>query len=259
MDLKIAGKNALVLGSTRGIGNACAKMLAEEGCRVTVCGRSAEHVEKARLDLSGGGHGGVVVDLADRNSVQTLVSAIERGDQPVDILVNNTGGPPLQKITETTVEDWETNVHAMLYPVFQVTSAALPGMVKQRWGRIITIVSSGVVQPIAGLGISNALRSSIVGWSKTLSEEVAPLGITVNCVIPGRIRTQRVQQVDELRATNLGISVEEMRQQSFEGIPMGRYGEPEEIANVVGFLASSRSSYTTGSLIRVDGGSIRSL
>ncbi|SDN41310.1 SDR family oxidoreductase [Ensifer sp. YR511] len=259
MDLKIAGKNALVLGSTRGIGNACAKVLAEEGCRLTVCGRSADTVEKARRDLSGSGHDGIVVDLSDRTSVKALVMAIESGDLLVDILVNNTGGPPLQKIVETSLEDWETNVRSMLYPIFEITSAALRGMTERRWGRIITIVSSGVIQPIVGLGISNALRSSIVGWSKTLSEEVAPSGITVNCVIPGRIRTQRVQQVDEVRAEALGVSLEEMCQHSVAAIPMGRYGEPEEIASAVGFLASGLSSYMTGSMIRVDGGSIRSL
>lgn len=259
MDLKIAGKHALVLGATRGIGFSSAKLLAEEGCYVTLCGRSADGVAQACEKMPGAGHSGFVIDLSDKPSVDRLISSIEKGEIKVDILVNNSGGPPLKRVCETTVEEWEYNARAMVYPIFEITRAVVTKMTEGGWGRIITIVSSGVLQPIAGLGISNALRSSIVGWSKTLSNEVAPSGITVNCVVPGRIRTERVQQVDEARARSLGVDVDNVRRQSFESIPMGRYGEPHEIASAICFLASQASSYITGSLIRVDGGAIRSV
>jgi 3-oxoacyl-[acyl-carrier protein] reductase len=197
--------------------------------------------------------------LADLAVIDTNVGLIERTLGPVDILVNVTGGPPPTPASGQDPTLWEQSFRAMVVSVIAITDRVLPGMRERGWGRVITSTSSGVVAPIVNLGISNALRLSLVGWSKSLAREVAPDGITANSVVPGRIATGRIRHLDEQRAAREGKTVQEVSQASTSSIPMGRYGEPHEYAAAVAFLASAQASYITGSVVRVDGGLIASV
>jgi 3-oxoacyl-[acyl-carrier protein] reductase len=198
-------------------------------------------------------------DLADLSPIDDHVASIERQFGPVEVLINNTGGPPPTPASGQTPELWGEHFQAMVLSVIALTDRVLPGMRQRKWGRIVTSTSSGVVAPIPNLGISNALRLSLVGWSKTLAREVARDGITANIILPGRIATDRIRFLDKAKAEREGRSVEEVAAESTGSIPVGRYGEPKEYADVVAFLASARASYVTGSVIRVDGGLIASV
>lgn len=261
MDLGLKGKTALVLAGGGGIGRAIAQALAREGARVAVAGLHAESVRAsvAAIAERGGQALGLVWDLADLAAIDGNVTRIERELAPVDILINNTGGPPPTTAAGQDPALWTTHFQAMVLSVIAATDRVLPGMRQRRWGRILTSTSSGIVAPIPNLGLSNTLRSSLAGWSKTLAREVAHDGVTVNVVIPGRIATGRVRFIDESRARREGRSVEQVMAESQAGIPAGRYGTPEEYADVVTFLASERASYVTGSIIRADGGAIPSI
>jgi len=177
----------------------------------------------------------------------------------VDILINNTGGPPPTSAAGQDPALWAKQFQAMVLSVIAITDRVLPGMKSRGWGRIITSTSSGVIAPIPNLAISNALRLTLVGWSKTLAREVGKEGITVNIIVPGRIATSRVATLDNARAKREGRTVEEVAAESAATIPVGRYGKPEEYADVVAFLASERAAYLTGSVVRVDGGMITSI
>jgi 3-oxoacyl-[acyl-carrier protein] reductase len=256
MDLGLNGKTALVLGGNGGLGKAIALALGREGAHVAVAGRTKVTVEEAVQSIeSAGSQGlGLTWDISDLSLIDSKVSAIESRFGPVDILVNNTGGPPPTPAAGQDPGLWRKNFESMVLSVIAITDRVLPAMRARKWGRIITSASSGVVSPIPNLALSNALRLSLVGWSKTLAREVAPDGITANIVLPGRIATNRVRSLDEGKAKREGRAVDEVVHESLSSIPVGRYGDPEEYGNVVAFLASIRSSYVTGSVIRVDGG-----
>jgi 3-oxoacyl-[acyl-carrier protein] reductase len=252
MDLGISGKKALVLGASRGLGRASAEALAAEG--VTVWGAARSFTETATSN----GITTIHVDLGDCASVAALKQRL-LDEGGVDILVNNTGGPKPGSAQSQSSDDWRAAFETLALPVFELTAAALPFMMERRWGRIVTIGSSGIVQPIANLALSNAVRGAIAGWSKTLASEVAAHGVTVNMVLPGRIDTDRVKQLDGIRSQNTGQSLDQVQEASRRDIPAGRYGRPKEFGNTVAFLASDAASYITGSMISVDGGMIRGL
>lgn len=261
MDLGLNGKLALVHGAGGGLGGAMAKALAAEGARVALAGRTLANVERtvAAITEAGGTALALQWDLADLSVIEDQFKAIEDKLGPVDVLVNNTGGPPPTTAAGQSPELWAKSFQQMVLSVIAITDRALPGMRARKWGRIITSTSSGVVSPIPNLGISNALRMSLVGWSKTLAREVARDGITANIVLPGRIATDRITFLDDQKAKREGRTVEEVAAESNAAIPMGRYGDPQEYGDVVAFLASTRASYLTGSVIRVDGGLIASI
>ena len=261
MDLGIKGKIALVLGASSGLGRAIALELAREGADVAVAARS----ETALNDLVGEIQAlGVralplVWDLSNLGLIDARIMAVEERLGPVDILVANTGGPPPTPAAGQDAALWTKQFEAMVLSVIKIADHVLPSMRDRGWGRIITSTSSGVVAPIANLAISNALRLSLVGWSKTLAREVAKDGVTCNVVVPGRIATDRTKFLNEKRAEREGRTPEQVEAASLGAIPAGRYGDPEEYAAVVAFLASARASYVTGSTVRVDGGQIASI
>lgn len=258
MDLGIKGKVALVTASSGGLGAAIARTLAAEGAAVAITGTNAAKLAATAdaIRAKGGKVISLVWDLGDLALIEPSIARIEAELGPIDILLNNTGGPPPSAAGGQPQDVWTRHFNSMVLSVIAITDRALPGMRTRKWGRIITSTSMGVIAPIPNLGMSNTLRASLVGWSKTLSREVAKDGITVNVMAPGRIDTDRVRSLDANAAKRDGKTPNEVAAASAATIPMGRYGDPQEFADVAAFLASARASYVTGSTIRVDGGAI---
>jgi 3-oxoacyl-[acyl-carrier protein] reductase len=258
MDLGITGRVALVLGGGGGLGQAISLALAREGASVAVGDLDGEAAEKTAVAVAALGVPAEALqwDLGDPSRTDGAVAAVEERLGPVDILVNLTGGPPPTPVAGQPLDSWERHFRLMVSSVVGVADRVLPGMRRRGWGRVITSTSSGVVAPIPNLGLSNALRLSLLGWSKTLAAEVGRDGVTSNVIVPGRIATARIQFLDEKRAEREDRSVEEVRAASTGSIPLGRYGEPREYGDAVAFLASDRASYVTGTVLRVDGGLI---
>jgi len=262
MDLGLTGKKALVLASSQGLGLAVATKLCEEGADVVISGRSEDKLRDAAAALNSMGAGTAsyaVMDLSDPHSARTLYDTAVEKLGNVDILVNNAGGPPPGSVEAPDMETWRTQFDIMVVRLIEITNLCLPGMRKKKWGRVLSIASTSIIQPINILGISNTIRSALVGWSKSLSNDVAVEGITVNILAPGRIETERVLQIDTLAAEKLGISFEEVQTTSKKSIPAGRYGTVEEFGSVGAFIVSEPASYVTGSIIRCDGGLVRSV
>ncbi|MEP6884927.1 MAG: SDR family oxidoreductase [Gammaproteobacteria bacterium] len=257
MDLGLETRHALVTGASRGLGRAIASTLAAEGAQVVAVARSLERLN-ALVASSSGGRGSITAracDLADGSAIEGLGKLL----QEVDILVLNTGGPPPGPAADTADAVWSKHFEAMFLSCIRLTRLALPGMRERGFGRILAVVSSGVIQPIPNLAISNALRGALVGWAKSLAGEVAAEGITVNCIAPGRVATDRVAELDQGRAKREHLDIAQVEKEAKAAIPAGRYGDVAEFASVAAFLASPRASYMTGGVIRVDGGMIRSV
>lgn len=262
MDFGIGSKRALVLASSRGLGLGIAQALAAEGASVILCGRDRERLAAEVRAINAAGKAmaeAIPTDLTQAADIEALNAAVDQKFGGIDILVNNVGGPPPKAISAVSIDEWRKQFEAMVIALLAVSNHHLPGMRQRKWGRILTIASSGIVQPIPNLGISNALRSTLVGWSKTLAAEVAPDRVTVNMIAPGRIHTDRVDENDAAVAKRDNKSIEDVRRTSYAQIPMGRYGTVQEFASAAAFLVSAPASYITGSIIRVDGGYIRSI
>jgi 3-oxoacyl-[acyl-carrier protein] reductase len=261
MDTGLAGRTVLVPGSTSGLGLACARGFTAEGASVVMAGRRGERGAAEAENLSAtmaGSAVGLEVDLAEEGAAERLVAQATEAFGPVDVLVLNSGGPPAGTATDATPEDIEAAAHTLLLQQVRLVRAVLPGMRERGWGRIVAIGSSGVQQPIEGLALSNVVRAGLAGYLKTLAGEVAGSGVTVNMVLPGRIDTDRVASLDQGRAEKTGSTPDEVRRATEGTIPVGRYGDPDEFAAAVVFLASVPAAYITGEQLRVDGGMVRS-
>jgi 3-oxoacyl-[acyl-carrier protein] reductase len=261
MDLGLAGKTALVLGASSGLGRAMALALAKEGVSVALAARRTDLLNDLAAECEAPGVRALPIawDLSDRSVIDANVSAIERDLGPIDILINNTGGPPPTLAAGQDPDLWIAQFQSMVASVIAITDRVLPGMRQRKFGRILTSTSSGVIAPIPGLALSNALRLSLVGWSKTLAREVARDGVTCNVIVPGRISTDRTRFLDEKRAEREGKDLAAVETASLAAIPMGRFGDPAEYGAVAAFLCSVPAAYVTGSIVRVDGGQIPSL
>ena len=261
MDLGIQGKVALVMASSRGLGQAMAVSLAREGVKVAVTGRNAEGLKKSveLIEAAGGKALALTWDLSDSTVIDGLITRIEKELGPVDILINNTGGPPPTPAVGQDPALWQKSFNDMVLSLIAITDRVIPGMRQRHWGRIITSTTSGAVAPIKNLAISNTLRAALLAWSKTLAGEVAADGITVNVIMPGRVATDRLRQLDEARAKRESISYEDVVKASLSQIPLGRYGDPREYGDAAAFLASQNASFITGTVMRVDGGQIQAI
>jgi 3-oxoacyl-[acyl-carrier protein] reductase len=262
MDFGLSDRVAIVAGASRGLGRAIAFGFAREGANVAICARTSERLletaklieEKFRVTAVA-----ITADLRNAEDIERVVDTTAKKFNRIDILLNNAGGPPPKSFEESNREDWERAIGLNFLAGVRLIQLVLPHMKARKWGRIINILSSGLKQPIDSLIQSNAARAAMAGAAKTLSREVAAHGILVNNICPGRIQTERVDEVDVATAQRRGIGVEEVRHESCREIPMGRYGRPEEFANAAVFLASDCASYITGCTLQVDGGYIRSL
>jgi len=262
MDLGLRGRGALVCGSSQGLGRAIADALAAEGADVVVNGRSADKLDGVRDEIAaatGVKVTAVAADLTDAAEIARLVEEARAALGRIDVLVTNTGGPPSGPFESHPHEAWRAAIANTLESVVHLVRAVLPEMKERGWGRILNVTSITVKQPVGGLILSNSLRAAVTGFAKTISNEAAPFGVTVNCVIPGFTRTERLVDLAEANAGRSGTSIEEVYEGWVGEIPMGRLGEPEELAALAAFLCSEKASYVTGQSVAVDGGWIKAL
>jgi len=262
MDLGLTNRVALVTGSSQGIGRAIAYGFATEGAKVVICARRPKQLQATANEIqtaTGADVYAVPTDLTSIPEINRLITKTLATFQRIDILVNNSGGPPPKFFTETTSQDWTTAYQSLLQSVVHCCSRVIPHMKKQNWGRIINMTSFAAKQPAERLILSNALRSGILGLTKTLSNELASEGVLVNAVCPGWTRTQRIDELAEVIARQTATTPANILLNWAERIPMKRLARPEEIANLVVFLASNCASYITGTVIQVDGGFIQAL
>ena len=262
MDLMLKGKVAIVGGASKGLGRACAQALADEGVNLALCSRSQPDLEKAAQDIRGSTGVDVLVfagDLDRNETICKLVAATVERFGRLDVLVNNSGGPPLAYANTATEEQWATAVQRSLLFFARMSREGLPHLKKSGAGRIINILASTVYHPIPNLALSGATRMGVVAYAKSLADEVGRDGVLVNNVCPGSILSERMLSNVTARAKEKGWSVDEALKERAAETAVGRIGEPRELANLVAFLASAKSSYITGTTMRVDGGLVRSV
>lgn len=262
MVIELHERVALVGGATQGIGWAIAIALARAGATVILLGRR-QHVLAQRLEelenITGKKHRAIVVDYNSPTAGTDIIAALQQQQLSPDILINNVGGPPPGAIIDATPESFHQALHQLILVMHEVLQYVLPMMKHQQWGRIVNIISTSVRQPLEGLGVSNTIRAATAAWAKTLSLEVAQYGITVNNILPGATRTERLQQLIGAKAHQRNMLESDVEQEMLAEIPMRRFAQPEEIAALAVFLCSNFASYITGESIRVDGGRSRCL
>jgi len=262
MDFGIRGKVALVAAASRGLGRAVALELGAEGAKLVLCARGSDDLDAAKKFIStctGVEVHTVVADLTRREHIELVTTEAMSKFGQVDILVTNAGGPPAGVFETHAWEAWERAVNLTLRSVIELTRFILPGMRARQWGRIINVNSIAAKQPVDNLMLSNSIRSAVTGFARTLANEVATDGITVNSILAGYTRTDRVEQLADATATKEGIKRDDVLARFEREIPMKRLGEPNELAALAAFLASDRAAYITGQSIAVDGGWIKGL
>lgn len=262
MDLGLKGKRALVLASSKGLGRAVARQLVLEGAEVILSSRNTDHLKKTAEELDRLSEGAVTyfpADVSKKDDLDALADFTKLHFDTLDILVNNAGGPPGGDFLSMTDEDWQRAFELNLLSYVRMIRSAVPLMEQAGGGHIINIASSSIKMPISSLVLSNTFRLGIVGLSKTIAGELAGKKILVNTLAPGRIATDRVEQLDRQKSERTGIPIQDIKSRSEAEIPLGRYGRPEEFARVAAFLASDACSYVTGDSLLVDGGLVRSI
>lgn len=262
MDLGLRGRVAIVAAASRGLGRAIAEELAQEGAHLVICARGADALEETRAAIvraTGATVQAVAADLATREGIDSVLAAANAAFDRIDILVTNAGGPPAGPFEAHDWNAWQRAVDLTLRSAVELTRAVLPGMRARKWGRIINVTSITVKQPVDNLILSNSTRAAVTGFARTLANEVAADGITVNNILPGYTRTERVEQLAQANAKKEGLKPEEILARFEREIPMHRLAEPREFAALAAFLASERASYITAQSIAVDGGWIKSI
>jgi 3-oxoacyl-[acyl-carrier protein] reductase len=262
MNLGLKGKRAIVMAASRGLGHACARALAAEGCDLLICSRDEGRIRAAADAIARDTHAKVhalASDVSVEGEAQKIVAAAVRALGGLDIIVHNAGGPPAGEFTAMTEAQWHKAFDQNLLSFVRIVNAALPELKRAGGGRILTIASSSIKQPIPNLVLSNALRAGVWGLAKTLSRELAADKILVNVIAPGRIQTERIEEIDRITAEKSGKPLDEVKRASAASVPLGRIGSPEELANLVAFLASDAAGYITGQAIMVDGGASTTL
>ncbi len=262
MDLSLTGRHALVGGASKGIGRASAEELARNGATVTIMARSADLLNEVRAQLPtpvGQTHYVLVGDTSNHEEMVRNVENHVKNVGPIHIVVNNTGGPPGGPLVESSIEELTQAFHNHVLAAHQLMQAVIPTMRSEGFGRFINIISTSVKQPIEGLGVSNTTRGAMASWAKTLANEVARDGITVNNVLPGATETERLTGIISRKSGKTGLSEDAVREDMLSEIPAHRFGTAAEIANAVAFLASPAAAYINGTSIIVDGGRTRTL
>lgn len=262
MELGLKDKVAIIPASSKGLGKAVALGLASEDANVVICSRNENEIIKTAKEIESLTNSRVlplVADVSKPKDIEYIINKTIKTFNNIDILVNNAGGPPFGYFDDFDMEHWQKAIELNLFSTIKLTQLVTPFMKKQKWGRIINITSIAVKQPLDGLILSNTARAGVIGFSKTISNELAKYNILVNSVCPGRIFTDRIKNLAKSRAEKNNDTYEEIIARMNSDIPLGRIGSPEEFANLVVFLASQKSSYITGNTIQIDGGLLKSI